>query len=139
MINTVVEEVGEDNVVQFMIDKHGCLLKKWERKALKNMILDKVFWKDIVICLRGIKKPAMRFIYEAMDQAKDYKPILNIIDDRWDKIFHRPLHVAAYYLNPQLHYAPGPGFQMHDFKKQIWNFGTRLVKQTLDKSTLEVW
>lgn len=53
MINTVVEEVGEDNVVQFMIDKHGCLLKKWERKALKNMILDKVFWKDIIICLRG--------------------------------------------------------------------------------------
>ena len=36
-----------------------------------------------------------------------YKPIWNIIDDRWDKMLHRPLHVAAYYLNPQLHYAPG--------------------------------
>jgi hypothetical protein len=48
------------------------------------MILDKEFWKDIVICLRGAtpllkvlrlvdsdKKPAMRFIYEAIDQEKD--------------------------------------------------------------------
>jgi hypothetical protein len=48
------------------------------------MILDKEFWKDIVICLRGAtplmkvlrladsdQKPAMGFIYEAMDQAKE--------------------------------------------------------------------
>lgn len=51
-------------------------------KALEDMILDKKFWKDIVICLKGAtplmkvlrladsdKKPAMGFIYEAMDQA----------------------------------------------------------------------
>ncbi|KAF1872209.1 hypothetical protein Lal_00039371 [Lupinus albus] len=30
-----------------------------------------------------------------------------IIDDRWDRLLHRPLHVAEYFLNPQLHYALG--------------------------------
>jgi len=84
--------------------------------------------------------------------------IWNIIDDTWDRMLHRSLHAATYYLNPQLHY--GPGFkadicitrmvedpeeqakievQMHDFKKQICCFGTRLAKLTLDKSTPANW
>lgn len=36
-----------------------------------------------------------------------YMPLWNIIDDRWDRQLHRPLHAAGYFLNPQLHYAPG--------------------------------
>lgn len=95
-----------------------------------------------------------------------YKSIWNIIDDRWDKMLHRPLHVAAYYLNPQMHY--GSRFkadievrkglmdcltkmvddpeehakievQMHDFKKQLGYFGTELAKRTLEKSTPTDW
>ena len=58
-------------------------------------------------------KPAMGFIYEAMDQSKEaikkaygdkrqkYFPIWNIIDDRWNRQLHRPLHAAGYYLNPR--------------------------------------
>lgn len=41
-----------------------------------------------------------------------YKPLWDIIDERWDKQLHRPLHAAAYYLNPQFHYSP-------DFKADI--------------------
>jgi len=29
-----------------------------------------------------------------------YMPIWNIIDARWELQLHRPLHAAAYYLNP---------------------------------------
>jgi hypothetical protein len=34
-----------------------------------------------------------------------FKPMWDIIDDRWDKQMHRPLHAASYYLNPKLHYG----------------------------------
>ena len=58
-------------------------------------------------------KPAMGFVYEAMDQAKEqikaaygdkrqkYIPLWRIIDERWNKQLHRPLHAAGYYLNPR--------------------------------------
>ena len=53
-------------------------------------------------------KPTMGFIYEAMDQAKEtikdayggrrqkYIPLWRIIDERWNRQLHRPLHVAGY-------------------------------------------
>ena len=53
-------------------------------KAIEDVVLDKSFWKNIVVCLRGAtplikvlrlvdsdQKPAMGLIYEAMDQAKE--------------------------------------------------------------------
>ncbi|RDX87052.1 hypothetical protein CR513_31527, partial [Mucuna pruriens] len=57
-------------------------------------------------------KPVMPYIYEAMDRAKEqiaknfqkqesrYKKVWKIIDTRWNLQLHRPLHAAAYYLNP---------------------------------------
>ena len=33
-------------------------------------------------------------------------PLWDIIDERWDKLLHSPLHAAAYFLNPQFHYSP---------------------------------
>ena len=58
-------------------------------------------------------KPAMGFIYEAMDLAKEaikerygdkrqkYFPIWKIIDERWNRQLHYPLHAASYYLKPR--------------------------------------
>ncbi|KAI5399622.1 hypothetical protein KIW84_064809 [Lathyrus oleraceus] len=171
---------------------------KWSRcaklrdgKAIEDVVLDKFFWKNIVISLRGAiplievlrlvdsdQKPVIGLIYEVVDQAKEeiqknfngvnksYKPIWNMIGDRWDKMLHRSLHVAAYYLNPQMHHDPRfkadievkKGLmncltkmvgdpeeqakievQMHDFKKQLEYFGTKFAKQTLEKSTLTDW
>ena len=57
-------------------------------------------------------KLAMGYIYEAMDLAKEaikrrygdqeekYMPLWDIIDSRWDRKLHSPLHVAGYFLNP---------------------------------------
>ena len=61
----------------------------------------------------GDVKPAMGYIYEAMDKAKEeiasnfknkksrYSKTWKIIDDRWDIQLHRPLHTAAYFINPK--------------------------------------
>ena len=39
-------------------------------------------------------------------------PLWDIIDEKWEKQFHRHLNAAAYYLNPQFQYSP-------DFKADI--------------------
>ena len=58
----------------------------------------------------------MGYIYELMDSAKEkiafncrgmemkYDPIWRKIDAKWTPQLHRLLHVAGYYLNPQLRY-----------------------------------
>ncbi|XP_061351356.1 uncharacterized protein LOC133296400 [Gastrolobium bilobum] len=101
-----------------------------EAKFAENVVLaDKRFWKSIHYCLKILSpllkvlrlvdsdsKPAMGYIYEAMDRAKEeiaksfnheekrYKDVREIIDKRWDLQLHRPLHAAAYFLNPKFHY-----------------------------------
>ncbi|KAK2400144.1 hypothetical protein QL285_049870 [Trifolium repens] len=39
-------------------------------------------------------------------KSMPYTPIWEIIDKRWYKQLHRPLHAAGYYLNPVMHYSP---------------------------------
>ncbi|KAF1896197.1 hypothetical protein Lal_00027263 [Lupinus albus] len=105
--------------------------KTKDGRFVENVVMDKEFWNNIVVCLKGAyplikvlrlvdlyEKPVMGFIYEAMDQAKEkiqiafnnvkksYLPIWEIIDQRWDNQLHRPLHATGYYLNPKLHYDP---------------------------------
>nr|XP_007147219.1 hypothetical protein PHAVU_006G105700g [Phaseolus vulgaris]ESW19213.1 hypothetical protein PHAVU_006G105700g [Phaseolus vulgaris] len=118
---------------------------------VENLILDKGFWKNILNCLRGAlplikvlrmvdshEKPAMGFIYEEMDIAKEkiqnlfngvsksYTPIWEIIDHRWDNQLHRPLHAAGYYLNPMLHYHPD--FKVdYEVKRGLYECLERLV------------
>lgn len=87
---------------------------------------DPRLWKAVKYCLKcvlplvkvlrlvdGDAKPAMGYIYEAMDRAKEqikknfnhkeirYKRVWEIIDEHWNLQLHRPLHAAAYYLNPK--------------------------------------
>lgn len=73
----------------------------------------------LVFVLREVdseERPAMGFIYELMDGAKEkiklnfngaerkYKPIWTKINTRWTPQLHQPLHAAGYYLNPQLRF-----------------------------------
>ncbi|KAH1213233.1 hypothetical protein GmHk_14G041232 [Glycine max] len=64
----------------------------------------------------GERKPAMGYIYEAMDKTKEtiiksfnnneskYKDVFAIIDKRWNCQLHRPLHAVAHFLNPKFFY-----------------------------------
>ncbi|RDX78304.1 hypothetical protein CR513_41443, partial [Mucuna pruriens] len=104
--------------------KSSRFAKTKDGKLIEDVILDKEFWKNIIICLKGacplieIKKLVMRFIYEAMDQTKEkIQNAFNDVKKRYltiymsirvlDKQLHRPLHVVGYFLNPQLHYHLG--------------------------------
>ena len=93
---------------------------------VQEIVFDTRFWQAIRYCLKcvlplvkvlrlvdGDAKPAMGYIYEAMDRAKEqieknfnkvkrrYDAIWKIIDERWLLQLHRPLHAAAYFLNPR--------------------------------------
>eukprot|EP00253_Pinus_taeda_P004389 PITA_04389 len=39
------------------------------------------------------------------DKRQKYIPLWKIIDERWNKQLHRPLHAVDYYLNPRYHYT----------------------------------
>ena len=131
---------------------------KSEGKEIRKIILkDKSFWpsvvyaikttKPLVVVLRMVdseKEPAMGFIYGAMDKAKEeiakalggeeaaYKEIWDIIDEKWDYHLHRPLHAAAYYLNPQFHYESG--FSVHlEVKIGLFTCMDKLIIDQLDK------
>ncbi|GKV43249.1 hypothetical protein SLEP1_g50564 [Rubroshorea leprosula] len=103
--------------------------KEAKGKRAIDVILMPSFWNEIVYALKvmgplvGVlrlvdneKKPAMGYIYEAMDRAKEaiqkafdgneekYKNVFFLIDKRWENQLHHPLHVAGHFLNPQFFY-----------------------------------
>ncbi|XLS52131.1 hypothetical protein HN51_012808, partial [Arachis hypogaea] len=117
--------------------------KTRDGKNIENIVLDKIFWGNIIHCLRGAYpllhvlrivdsegKAAMGYMYSEIDRAKEkikdafqsvelsYKPLWDIIDARWDKQLFRPLHAAGYYLNPQIHYSPNFKVE-YDVKKEF--------------------
>ena len=74
------------------------------------------------------EKPAMGYLYEAMDRAKEairsyyddkgddgfQRQLLlwNVIDERWNNTLHRPIHAAGLFLNPAFSYACGFNFDV---------------------------
>ncbi|RWR88638.1 hypothetical protein CKAN_01766500 [Cinnamomum micranthum f. kanehirae] len=93
------------------------------------ILVDQEFWGCIKYCIKCVtplvkvlrlvdsdERPPMGYIYEAMDRAKEaiaknfdnvkkrYDPIWRIVDSRWNLQLHRPLHAAAYFLNPAFQY-----------------------------------
>ena len=98
-------------------------------KNVAKTVIMPSFWNTIIFCLKisnrlvsvlrsvdGEKKAPMRYIYEAMIRANEtivksllgneekYKEIFEIIDRRWEIKLHQPLHVAGYFLNPEVFY-----------------------------------
>ncbi|XP_057744932.1 uncharacterized protein LOC130962782 [Arachis stenosperma] len=119
---------------------------------VQNMALDSRLWKNIVICLKDAaplitvlrlvdsdEKLAMGFIFEGMRKAKEiiktnfgcvkksYELIWKIIDGRWESQLHRPLHAAAYYLNPHYHYEPNFMVDDADIKIDLYSCLKKLV------------
>ncbi|GKV27719.1 hypothetical protein SLEP1_g36855 [Rubroshorea leprosula] len=109
--------------------RHGLAKDSKGVKAMQT-VMAATFWNGVLHALKVMgplvsvlrlvdseKKPAMPYIYEAMGKAKDaikrslnedaskYNEILDIIDRRWECQLYRPLHAAAYYLNPATFYG----------------------------------
>lgn len=114
-------------------DWEDCSFSRVEEglKVERIILNDDYFWKGVKYCLKstlplvkvlrlldGDAKPAMGYVYEAMDEAKEmiaknfgkvasrYEEIWKIIDERWEAQLHRPLHGAGFYLNPKYQYDP---------------------------------
>ncbi|KAL6559467.1 hypothetical protein OROGR_004584 [Orobanche gracilis] len=129
---------------------------KWAKEAggkeVTSIILMPTFWTSIVYILKifgplvrvlrlvdGEKKPAMGYIYEAMDRCKEaimasfnhneekYLDIFKIIDNRWDCQLHQPLHAAGYYLNPEYFYSGSDFTQDEEVMKGFYASLQRLV------------
>ncbi|XP_077252508.1 uncharacterized protein LOC143891894 [Tasmannia lanceolata] len=89
----------------------------------------------------------MGYIYEAMDRAKenikprlknkksDYAPIWRIIDQRYDKQLHSPLHAAGYFLNPALFFSPTFS-KHHEVTRGLIECINRLVLDEVTQDTI---
>ncbi|XP_027351140.1 uncharacterized protein LOC113862240 [Abrus precatorius] len=105
------------------------LSKEVKEKQETKILLNPVFWNNVVYTLKimttlvrvlhlvdGERRPAMRYIYEAMEKGKEaimksfknnkskYKDVFAIIDNRWTCQLHRLLHAAGHILNLKLYY-----------------------------------
>lgn len=132
-----------------------------EGKKMASGILDQRFWKNIGVCLKTAaplmdvlhlvdsdEKPAMGYIYEAMDACKKqiqnnfnnvqkcYEPVCKIIDQRWMGQLHRPLHAAGYYLNPQIHFGPNFKGNDIDIKNGLFSVISKLVSDAAERSKI---
>ncbi|XP_021906615.1 uncharacterized protein LOC110821184 isoform X1 [Carica papaya] len=112
------------------------LAKSVEGKEVEKIVLNVTFWKkvqyvrkslepvaDVVQKIYGDDSRSMPFLYNDMFRAKHviktihgddmrkYGPFWSVIDSHWSSLFHHPLYVAAYFLNPSYRYRPD--FVMH--------------------------
>ena len=95
----------------------------------------------------GDEKPSMGYLYEAMDKAKEnikarlknkisaYIPFTSVIDARWDRQLHSPLHAAGCYLNPGIFFRPSFKKQK-DVTKGLLSSITRLVSDPDEQDIL---
>ncbi|XP_075669714.1 uncharacterized protein LOC142639412 [Castanea sativa] len=95
----------------------------------------------------GDEKPSIGYLYEAMDKAKEnikarlknkistYIPFTSVIDARWDKQLHSPLHAAGCYLNPGIFFRPSFKKQK-EITKGLLSTITRLVPDPDEQDTL---
>ncbi|CAH1442566.1 unnamed protein product [Lactuca virosa] len=109
------------------------------------------FWRNVLYALKltsplvkvlrlvdGEKYPAMGYIYEAMDRAKevihdsfsnadDYKTTFQIIDQRWECQLHKPLHAAGHFLNSGIFYKDIVGVACEEVEQGLYGCIMRLV------------
>lgn len=102
-----------------------------EGKEVKTIVMDSSFWRKVQFVRRSVDpivevlqkinsdvSHSMPFIYNDMyraklaikinhnDDARKYEPFWSVIDNHWNLLFHHPLYLAAYFLNPSYRYRP---------------------------------
>ncbi|CAN1121518.1 hypothetical protein LINPERPRIM_LOCUS2227 [Linum perenne] len=130
-------------------------------KRIQGITLDSRFWTSVLTCLRAAMPlmkvlrlvdsnglPSMPFLYLELNQAmekiksnfsnieKRYKPVLNIIEKRWNDQMSRPLHYAAYWLNPKVHFGENFDFNERKLKVGLYDCVERLSKDRDESLTL---
>ncbi|KAK7411803.1 hypothetical protein VNO78_03244 [Psophocarpus tetragonolobus] len=67
-----------------------------------------------------------------------YEPICKIIDERWEHQLHRPLHAAAYFLNPHLHYEPTFKHDAPEVKEGLHICMRKLVNDVAERKKINL-
>ncbi|RWR95166.1 HAT dimerization domain-containing protein isoform 2 [Cinnamomum micranthum f. kanehirae] len=106
LLDKVVEEVGEENVVQVITENTKM---QYVRKSVDPIV--QVLQK--VDTAEGLPMPSIyhdmyraKFAIKAIhgDDERKYGPFWCVIDNHWNSLFHHPLYMAAYFLNPSYRY-----------------------------------
>ncbi|KAH9620381.1 hypothetical protein KSS87_022032 [Heliosperma pusillum] len=165
--------------------------KSDEGKEVEKIVLSTSFWKKLLYIWKVVEpilhilqkvdcygNMAMPFIYHDMykvklaiknlqgDDVHKYGPFLNVIESHWNSLFHHPLYLAAYCLNPAYRYRPdyqsnpevarglnecivrlGPdsgrrvsaSMQISDFISAKADFGTELAISTRTELDPAIW
>eukprot|EP00253_Pinus_taeda_P007232 PITA_07232 len=106
--------------------------RRHDRKAIAKMVYSETFWRGVeeacavsepivkVLKLVDGEKPAMDYLYEGMDRAKEairsyyadkgsvgldrQMMLWDVINSQWTWMLHRPIHATALFLNPAFSY-----------------------------------
>ncbi|XP_075487023.1 uncharacterized protein LOC142526482 isoform X2 [Primulina tabacum] len=98
-------------------------------KEVKSIVLDSLFWRKLQFVRRSVdpiievlhkinsdEKLSIPYVYNDIymakfaiknnhnDDARKYEALWSVIDDQWSSLFHHPLYLAAYFLNPSFRY-----------------------------------
>ncbi|PSR92451.1 Alanine--tRNA ligase [Actinidia chinensis var. chinensis] len=105
--------------------------KSDEGKEVEKIVLNATFWKkmqyvrksvdpimDVFQKINSDESLSIPYIYNDMyraklaiksnhgDDARKYGLFWSVIDNHWNPLFHHPLYLAAYFLNPSFRYRP---------------------------------
>ncbi|XP_048616815.1 uncharacterized protein LOC125575425 isoform X2 [Brassica napus] len=154
----------QKNNLRKFVNSQEWIDSKWSKelgaKKVKQIIMQDSFWRNILYALGlttplvkvlrlvdGEKKPAMGYIYEAMDRAKEtiaqtfnhredqYQRVFEIIDERWNCQLHQPLHAAGHFLNPEFQYK-GPEVNCEEVMKGLYDAIGRLVPKVTTQDVI---
>ncbi|KAL8488293.1 hypothetical protein ACS0TY_024535 [Phlomoides rotata] len=106
-------------------------LKTEKGRGVKDTVFNQRFWNNYMIVVKIMEplmrllricdtdeKPSLGYVYEGLSRAirgtkeifnnqeSKYKPFVDIINKRWDKMLRKRLHAAAYWLNHAFQYDP---------------------------------
>ncbi|CAN0906377.1 hypothetical protein LINGRAHAP2_LOCUS24214 [Linum grandiflorum] len=132
-----------------------------EGKRIQGIVMDGRFWTNVHTCLcaamplvkvlrlvDGDDQPTMPFLYLELNQAREkiksnfvnnekrYKPVLDIIEKRWTNQMSRPLHYAAYWLNPKVHFSQGFNESERKLKVGLYDCVERFSKNSEERLTI---
>uniref|UniRef100_A0A151UIM8 DUF659 domain-containing protein n=1 Tax=Cajanus cajan TaxID=3821 RepID=A0A151UIM8_CAJCA len=115
-------------------EKNGCtiMIDGWTDKKRRTIINFLVNSPKGTLFLKSIDASAGFQCYQ-----KSYLPLWSIIDERWDKQLHKPLHAADYFLNPQMHYRSGFKADL-EVKRGLMDCLTRMVKDEDEQTLIDV-
>ncbi|KAK4581633.1 hypothetical protein RGQ29_025003 [Quercus rubra] len=153
---TIKSIYKQKHTLRAMFTSEEWVRSRWAKEANAKRIVETIlmpsFWNTIVYILKVMgplvrvlrlvdneRKPAMGYIYEAMDRAKEaiikafneneerYSNIFKIIDERWECQLHRPLHAAGHLLNPEYFYFDDNIATNHEITAGLYACIQRLV------------